>query len=105
MRERKVIYYAMNIERLYLMNKRIENETTGTPEEFANELNIKKRQLRNQLEEIRLLGVSIKYSRKKKTYFYDEPFDFFEKLDYQHIISKLNKKVMAQLLKVYLQDK
>ena len=65
----------MNLERLHTMHKRIESETTGTPEEFAEDFKIRKRQLQNEIEELRFLGAKIKYCRKEKTYYYAEPFD------------------------------
>ena len=95
----------MNIERLYLMHKRIESETTGTPEEFAEEFNIKRRQLYSQLEELRLFGAIIGYSRTRKTFFYSKPFDFFEDFDYDLLNRKSNQKILSGLLKDYLEKK
>ena len=93
----------MNIERLFTMHKRILSETTGTPEDFAAEFGLKKRQLQYLIEELRLSGAEIEYSRQRKTYFYLAPFDFFEKLDYIDIINKMNKQFLIELLKVYFE--
>lgn len=93
----------MNIERLFTMHKRIASETTGSPEDFAGEFSIKRRQLQYLIEELRLSGAEIEYSRKRKTYFYVAPFDFFEKLDYTGIVKKMNKQFMIELLKVYFE--
>ena len=87
----------MDIERLYRKHKRIESETTGTPEEFAKEFNMKKRQMQNQLEEFRLWGAVINYCRKRKTYYYVKTFDFFEHIDTQHLMKTIPKKTMREL--------
>ena len=59
----------MDIERMYRMHKMILNEATGSPKEFAEKFKIRPRQLLNLLEEFKLCGASIKYSRKRVTYF------------------------------------
>ena len=95
----------MNIERLYRIHEKIESETTGALEEFAEAFDIKKRQMQYQLDELRLFGAAIHFSRKRNTYFYSTPFDFFEKIDYQHFIRKMNKNTIIGLLKIYLEEK
>ena len=92
----------MNIERLYCMHKRIESEKTGTPGEFAKEFNIKTRQLLNQIEELRLMGAFITYSRARKTYYYTESFNFFEDFDHVQFIRTMDKKTMIELIKFHL---
>lgn len=62
------------------MHKLLLYGNTGTPEEFANKLHVSKRQLFNLLDELRGLGASIKYSRYKKTYYYETSFDLKVKL-------------------------
>ena len=92
----------MDIERLYRMHIMIENERTGIPEKFAKDFNIQKRQLYNLLEELWLCGASIAYCRKQKTFFYTQPFDFFDKSGYDLLFRPTNKKVLVELLKDYL---
>lgn len=58
------------IQRLNIIHKLIEREETGTPDEFARRVHISKRQLYNILDELKLLGASIKYDMKLKTYVY-----------------------------------
>ena len=95
----------MNIDRLYRIHKMIESETTGTRKDFAAKFNIKERQLKYQIEELELFGAFVKYSRKRKTYYYVEDFDFFEKIDYLHITKTMPKKIIMNLLKIYLERK
>ena len=105
MKGRKDTHNAMNIERLYRMHQRIESETTGTPEEFAEVFNIRRRQLYNLLEELRLFGAVIKFSRIRKTFFYAEPFVFSEALNYDLFTRQKNKKFLLDFLKEYLAKK
>jgi len=63
--------FLKQIERLKLLNKLIAQESTGTPEELANRLGLSKRQLYNQLESLKCLGVKIGYCKKQKTYYYE----------------------------------
>ncbi len=93
----------MNIERLFRIHEMIEWEKTGTPADFAQKFNIKTKQLQNQIEELRLCGANVKYSRKRKTYFYAERFDFFGNIDYQHIVRTMSKKIFRDLLKFFLE--
>ncbi|MFV0328885.1 MAG: hypothetical protein ACK5KL_03505 [Dysgonomonas sp.] len=66
------LFEAINrISRVHMM---IMNESTGTPEEFANKLNISRRQLFNILEDFKSYGAQIKYSRKKRAYSYQNNF-------------------------------
>ena len=93
----------MNIERLYRIHELIESKTTGTPEKFAQRFDIKKRQLYYLIEELRLFGADVGYSRKKQTFYYSRDFIFFKNLDYEHIAGIMDKKTLMQLLKIYLE--
>ena len=95
----------MNVERMYRMHKMIQNESTGTRAEFAEKFNIKPKQLHNQIEELRLWGAVIEYSRKKDTYYYKEPFNFFDEIDYVHFSRQGSNQFIKELLKYYLENK
>ena len=68
------------IERLERIHKLIQREATGSPEEFAGRLNLKKRQLYNILEEFRDYGACIKYNRMRATFYYDNDFEILVKI-------------------------
>lgn len=71
-----MLYNSINhLERMKKTNKLLKEEKTGTPEMFANQLNIGKRQLYNILDNLKIIGASIKYCRKRETFFYEEDFD------------------------------
>ena len=57
------------LERLKRMNELIKAECTGTPDEFANLLNISRRQLYEYISYIKDLGVGIGYSKRLKTFY------------------------------------
>ena len=54
------------------LNKLIDQEKTGTPTEFAKKLNVSKTKLYELIDEIRSFGKDIKYSRKEKTFYYED---------------------------------
>lgn len=63
--------FIKQIERLQLLNKLIQEQNTGTPEELANRLKVSRRQLYNYLESLKDIGIEICYSRRY-TSFYSE---------------------------------
>ena len=58
------------IERVQRMDTLIFMKATGTPDEFAGKLGIKRSTLFQYLQEIRNEGVDIKYSCARQSYYY-----------------------------------
>ncbi len=58
------------IDRMAYIHDLIYNESTGSPDSFARKLRLNKRQLFNILEEMRIMGIDIRYDRTRKTYCY-----------------------------------
>ena len=58
------------IERLRRMDSLISMMSTGTPEEFAEKLGIRRSTLFFSLQEMREMGVDIKYSCFRQSYYY-----------------------------------
>ncbi len=58
------------VERIRRIDYLIHLKATGTPEEFARKLGIRRSTLFQSLQEMRDLGVDIKYSSVLKTYYY-----------------------------------
>lgn len=52
------------------MDRLISLESTGPPNEFAEKIGIKRSSLFEYLKELKILGVEIKYSQKKLSYYY-----------------------------------
>lgn len=60
------------IERLRRMDSLISMMATGTPEEFAEKLGIRRSTLFQSLQEMREMGVNIKYSCIRQSYYYTD---------------------------------
>lgn len=58
------------IERVRRIDMLIHMRATGTPEEFAEKLGIRRSTLFQSLQEIKDLGVDIRYSNIRETYYY-----------------------------------
>jgi predicted transcriptional regulator len=58
------------IERLRRMDSLISMMSTGTPEEFAEKLGLRRSTLFMSLQEMREMGVDIKYSCIRQSYYY-----------------------------------
>jgi hypothetical protein len=58
------------IERLQRMDSLISRMSTGTPVEFAEKLGLRRSTLFQSLQEMRELGVDIRYSCLRQSYYY-----------------------------------
>jgi len=67
--------YLERINRLYNIHLRILQENTGDPEEFARQFHISRRELYCILEELKISGAEIKFSRINHTFQYLNSFD------------------------------
>lgn len=70
------MYIFSEIERLNKINYLITHRATGTPDEFAEKVNLSRRQLFNHLEYLRCIGAKIKYDRYNETYYFCDGFEF-----------------------------
>jgi hypothetical protein len=102
-RDLKVIFNKiMDIERLYRVHRLIQQEATGTPDEFAELFHIKRRQLFYLLCELREYGAEIEYNTADCTYYYTHDFDFFRKIGIESLSGKENKTFLQEILKKML---
>ncbi len=69
------------MDRLQHMHKLIDARKTGTPEEFAQQIGVKRRMLYEIIEELKARDLPISYSRSRRTFFYLKPVSFY--LDYK----------------------
>ncbi len=72
-----------SIERMQRLNYLIGKKATGTPQELANKLGISKRMLYEYLDAMKDMGLSIRYCKCSRSYFY---------LDNIRLIVKIEKK-------------
>ncbi len=68
----KLIFY---IERIEMIQRLIQQRSTGSPSEMAKRLNISVSRLSRIIEELRDQGAPIRYDRQLKTYYYSEPYE------------------------------
>lgn len=60
------------IARLQRMDSLIAMKATGPPEEFACKMNLSRSTLFETLQEMKCMGVDIRYSNIRETYFYGD---------------------------------
>ena len=63
------------LERLQQLHNLIANESTGTPKELSNLMQISERSVHLLIEQLKDYNAVICYSRSRKTYYYCEDFD------------------------------
>ena len=68
----KVFHYLKRIERIH---KLIDQESTGSPDEFAMRLGISRTRLYEIVDDLKLEGAPIAYSKSCRTFYYEEPFN------------------------------
>ncbi|MFC3562147.1 hypothetical protein [Pedobacter jamesrossensis] len=70
------------INRINILHKLIKEGRTGTPEKLALRLSISTSRLYVVIDELKMMGAPIEYSRQLQTYFYLQPFDINIKADF-----------------------
>lgn len=65
------------ITRLERLDQLIRIKSTGTPFQLAMRLNISERTLYHILNEMRIHGAPIQYSRSRQTYYYERKGEFY----------------------------
>jgi DNA-binding response OmpR family regulator len=83
------------IDRIYRIHQLIQREATGTPEEFAERFNIRRRQLYNILEEFKDYGAHICYNRIKQTFYYANDFEIIVKINVLPLSNQEQKTILA----------
>ncbi|MGA1978635.1 MAG: HTH domain-containing protein [Bacteroidales bacterium] len=63
------------LDRIRRMHKLVERRSTGTPQEFAQQLGVSRTSLYELLDELKSRGAPIVYSKSVKTFYYKEPFE------------------------------
>ena len=61
------------LNKLSLFSKLVEQESTGTPSEFAKRLGISRTSLYDLIDELKSYNIKIVYSRKRKTFYNASP--------------------------------
>ena len=80
------------IDRLQTIHKLVEQQKTGTPEEFAERLGIKRSTLYSIIEELKSKDIPITYSRQLRSFYYEHPIIF----NIGYSIESLSQKEMEE---------
>ncbi|HMM02564.1 MULTISPECIES: HTH domain-containing protein [unclassified Dysgonomonas] len=82
-----------HIERLKLIQKLVQEEKTGSPDELANRLGISRGTLYSLIDELQSYNVSISYSRKKQSFIYNDD----TALEIKYSIKLLNNDELTEI--------
>ena len=83
------------IERVHRIHKLIQRKATGTPEQFAEKLHLKKRQVYNILDEFKGYGANIKYNRMSGTFYYDNDFEILVRINANSLSNQEQRVIYA----------
>lgn len=61
------------VELMTAFHGNVRRENTGDHEKFACKLGISKSTLYNMINDLKVLGIDIRYSRTRQTYYYSDP--------------------------------
>jgi hypothetical protein len=86
----KVLHY---LERIEMIHKLVDQERTGTPVEFARRLGISRTRLYEIMDDLKLEGAPIAYSRTCRTFYYEEPFQISISFELRPLTYKENRSV------------
>lgn len=86
------------LERFKQIIKMIKHEKTGTPEEFANSLQISKRRLYEHLDDFREMGVQIDYSKIRSTYYFSDGHEVELSFSLKVITKEKSKEIFGGFL-------
>jgi hypothetical protein len=75
------------MQRFNKVNKLISEENTGNPHDFAEKLNVSRRQMFNILEQFKEFDAPIKYNKKNETYYYASDFN----LELQYSLKQISE--------------
>ncbi len=87
------------LDRLKKIHQYIKVANTGSPKEFANRLSLSESQLYNILEDLKIKGFPISYSRNLKSYVYNDDCELEIVYSVQLLTSQEKIKISGGILK------
>ncbi|MDX9769860.1 MAG: hypothetical protein RBT19_05825 [Tenuifilaceae bacterium] len=83
------------LDRITTINRLINQERTGCPDQFATRLRISRTRLYEILDEIKSYGAPIAYDKTRQTYYYERPFEVSVKVNIRPLNINEEKNVNA----------
>jgi hypothetical protein len=93
--------FIRQIERLQRLNHLIKNECTGTPDELAERLSLKKSQLYEILDVLKIYGAPVKYSRKLRTFYFENSWSLEINLKVNILTQNEERKIFGGAIIVF----
>ena len=87
------------LDRLKKIHQYIKVANTGSPKEFANRLSLSQSQLYNILEDLKIKGFPISYSRNLKSYVYNDDCELEIVYSVQLLTSQEKIKIAGGIIK------
>lgn len=81
------------IDRIDIIHKMINQQSTGNPEQFADKLGVSKRQLYNIFEELKMMGAPIGYDKSRHTYYYEYAYEMRVEMIFRPLSDDESKEV------------
>ena len=67
--------FIKQLERIKKMHLLISKEKTGVPDDFAKQLHLSRSRMYDLLDVLKEFDATIKYCKKKESFYYDKPFE------------------------------
>ena len=83
------------MSRINKVNKLIVQQSTGNPDDFAEQLGISRSQLYNIIDQFKDFGAPIRYDKKNETFFYANNFELELKYSLKTISNDDEKIIFA----------
>jgi len=87
--------FIKEIERIKKLHLLIREEKTGTPNELAKQLHIGRSRMYDLLDVLKELDATIKYCKKKESFYYDKPFELVLKYSLKTIVDEETREIFG----------
>ena len=94
--------FIRQVERYQKLNKLIYQQSTGTPSELAERLNLKRSQLYEVIDLLKIQGAPIKYSRKLRTFYYSNEYNLEISLKVNVLSGNEVKRIYGGKVKIFI---
>lgn len=84
-----------HIDRINRLHALLKKKRTGTPEQLAQKLHVSVSRLYAVVEELKLMGAPITYSRQLQTYYYEYDFEMSVEWNFKPLLNDELKKINA----------